>query len=130
MLSASQKSLHWNNLNCRNQVIRYYITSMATEVSRILLCSISLLINCPSCNCRVFHKILWQVPVPVKKKDPPRSENKFRAFIKRSSEPLLHMQNQQQVRKNTLFPRNRDTYIFFILFYLLQRRNCPPTRRA
>ena len=91
---------------------------MATEVSRILLCSISLLINCPSCNCRVFHKILWQVPVPVKKKDPPRSENKFRAFIKRSSEPLLHMQNQQQVRKNTLFPRNRDTYSSsFFIFY-------------
>ena len=124
MLSASKKSLHWNNLNCRNQVTRYYNTSMATEVSRNL-CSFF----CPSCNCRVFHKILWQVPVPVKKKDPPRSENKFRAFIKRSSEPLLHMQNQQQVRKETLFTK-KSRYIFFTLFYLLQRRNCPPTRRA
>ncbi|ODN02448.1 Serine-enriched protein [Orchesella cincta] len=43
---------------------------------------------------RVFYKMLYQQPSPQKKKDPPRSENKLRLFLKRSSEPLLNMQNQ------------------------------------
>ena len=53
---------------------------------------------------RVFHKQLWQTQVHTqqpKKKDPVKSESKLKAFIKRSSEPLLHgstPQNQQQVK--------------------------------
>ena len=52
---------------------------------------------------RVFHKQLWQthsVALAAKKKDPVKTENKLKAFIKRSSEPLLHgstPQNQQLV---------------------------------
>ena len=52
---------------------------------------------------RVFHKQLSQTHCPVqqtKKKDAVKNENKLKAFIKRSSEPLLHgstPQNQQQV---------------------------------
>jgi len=40
----------------------------------------------------------------MKKKEPTYKENKFRAFIKRSSEPLLGMQNthhQHQVQLET-----------------------------
>lgn len=43
---------------------------------------------------RVFYKLLYQQPSPQKKKEAPRSENKLRLFLKRSSEPLLNMQNQ------------------------------------
>ena len=52
---------------------------------------------------RVFHKQLWQthsLAQQSKKKDPVKNESKLKAFIKRSSEPLLHgstPQNQQQV---------------------------------
>ena len=50
----------------------------------------------------MFHKQLWQhQPQPSKKKDHVKNESKLKAFIKRSSEPLLHgstPQNQQQVR--------------------------------
>ena len=49
----------------------------------------------------MFHKQLWQhQPQPSKKKDHVKNESKLKAFIKRSSEPLLHgstPQNQQQV---------------------------------
>lgn len=49
---------------------------------------------------RVFHKMLYQSPSPQRKKEPPPRENKLRLFLKRSSEPLLNLQNAaQQVRK-------------------------------
>ncbi|KAJ6645990.1 Serine-enriched protein [Pseudolycoriella hygida] len=41
---------------------------------------------------RVFKQILYQEPSPQRKKDQPR-ENKLRLFLKRSSEPLLNLQN-------------------------------------
>ncbi|KAJ8951578.1 hypothetical protein NQ318_020455 [Aromia moschata] len=69
---------------------------------------------------RVFHKMLYQVsaesyrmrvaasaaasgegrqaPSPQRKKDPPPRENKLRLFLKRSSEPLLNLQNASQQR--------------------------------
>ncbi|GLH07356.1 Serine-enriched protein [Gryllus bimaculatus] len=48
---------------------------------------------------RVFHKMLYQAPSPQRKKDAPPKENKLRLFLKRSSEPLLNLQNAaQQVR--------------------------------
>ncbi|XP_018569090.1 serine-enriched protein isoform X1 [Anoplophora glabripennis] len=65
---------------------------------------------------RVFHKMLYQVsrarstkrslrksmvgsmkaPSPQRKKEPPPRENKLRLFLKRSSEPLLNLQNASQ----------------------------------
>ncbi|XP_014221193.1 serine-enriched protein isoform X2 [Trichogramma pretiosum] len=45
---------------------------------------------------KVFHKMLYQAPSPQRKKDPPTRENKLRSFLKRSSEPLLNLQNVQQ----------------------------------
>ncbi|XP_043466637.1 serine-enriched protein isoform X4 [Leptopilina heterotoma] len=47
---------------------------------------------------RVFHKMLYQAPSPQRKKDPPARENKLRLFLKRSSEPLLNLQNAAQQR--------------------------------
>ncbi|XP_066151607.1 serine-enriched protein-like isoform X2 [Euwallacea fornicatus] len=45
---------------------------------------------------RVFHKMLYQAPSPQRKKEPPPKENKLRLFLKRSSEPLLNLQNASQ----------------------------------
>ncbi|XP_037032173.1 serine-enriched protein isoform X1 [Bradysia coprophila] len=47
---------------------------------------------------RVFQKMLYQAPSPQRKKDPPPRENKLRLFLKRSSEPLLNLQNAAQQR--------------------------------
>lgn len=53
---------------------------------------------------RVFQKMLYQAPSPQqqrskKEKEPQRETNKLRLFLKRSSEPLLNLQNAaQQVR--------------------------------
>nr|XP_012219817.1 PREDICTED: serine-enriched protein isoform X1 [Linepithema humile] len=47
---------------------------------------------------RVFHKMLYQTPSPQRKKEPPQRENKIRLFLKRSSEPLLNLQNAAQQR--------------------------------
>ena len=40
--------------------------------------------------------MLYQAPSPQRKKDPPPRENKLRLFLKRSSEPLLNLQNAAQ----------------------------------
>ncbi|KAK2575073.1 hypothetical protein KPH14_008808 [Odynerus spinipes] len=45
---------------------------------------------------RVFHKMLYQAPSPQRKKEAPTRENKIRLFLKRSSEPLLNLQNAAQ----------------------------------
>ncbi|XP_043222834.1 serine-enriched protein-like [Amphibalanus amphitrite] len=42
---------------------------------------------------RVFHKIFYSSSSPQRKKDQPQKENKLRLFLKRSSEPLLNLQN-------------------------------------
>ncbi|KAK9885288.1 hypothetical protein WA026_010782 [Henosepilachna vigintioctopunctata] len=47
---------------------------------------------------RVFHKMLYQAPSPQRKKEPSPRENKLRLFLKRSSEPLLNLQNASQQR--------------------------------
>ncbi|CAK1580067.1 unnamed protein product [Parnassius mnemosyne] len=47
---------------------------------------------------RVFQKMLYQAPSPQRKKDPAPRENKLRLFLKRSSEPLLNLQNAAQQR--------------------------------
>ena len=41
---------------------------------------------------RVFQKMLYTSPSPQRKKETGR-ENKLRLFLKRSSEPLLNLQN-------------------------------------
>lgn len=53
---------------------------------------------------RVFQKMLYQAPSPQQRKkekdQPQRETNKLRLFLKRSSEPLLNLQNAaQQVKK-------------------------------
>ncbi|XP_017880957.1 trichohyalin isoform X2 [Ceratina calcarata] len=52
---------------------------------------------------RVFQKLFDQAPSPQRKKEPMK-ENKFRTFLKRSSEPLLNLQNvaQQPNQHHTL----------------------------
>jgi len=40
--------------------------------------------------------MLYQTPSPQRKKEPPARENKIRLFLKRSSEPLLNLQNAAQ----------------------------------
>ncbi|XP_075214250.1 serine-enriched protein-like [Lycorma delicatula] len=40
--------------------------------------------------------MLYQAPSPQRKKEPPPKENKLRLFLKRSSEPLLNLQNAAQ----------------------------------
>ncbi|XP_068980380.1 golgin subfamily A member 6-like protein 6 isoform X2 [Bombus flavifrons] len=45
---------------------------------------------------RVFQKMFYQAPSPQHKKEPPPKENKIRLFLKRSSEPLLNLQNAAQ----------------------------------
>ncbi|XP_072949065.1 uncharacterized protein gprs isoform X4 [Epargyreus clarus] len=45
---------------------------------------------------RVFQKMLYQAPSPQRKKEPAPRENKLRLFLKRSSEPLLNLQNAAQ----------------------------------
>lgn len=37
--------------------------------------------------------MLYQAPSPQRKKEPAPRENKLRLFLKRSSEPLLNLQN-------------------------------------
>ena len=47
---------------------------------------------------RVFHNILFHTPVSSqtkKKESEKKSESKLRAFIKRSSEPLINFQSPQ-----------------------------------
>ncbi|XP_034949250.1 serine-enriched protein isoform X1 [Chelonus insularis] len=45
---------------------------------------------------RVFHKMLYQQPSPQRKKEP--QKDKLRFLFKRSSEPLLNLQNAAQQR--------------------------------
>lgn len=45
---------------------------------------------------RVFQKMFYQAPSPQRKKEPAPKENKIRLFLKRSSEPLLNLQNAAQ----------------------------------
>lgn len=46
--------------------------------------------------------MLYQAPSPQRKKEPAPRENKLRLFLKRSSEPLLNLQNAAQ-QVNTCF---------------------------
>ena len=48
---------------------------------------------------RVFHNILNVKKEEPKKKESVKTESKLKAFIKRSSEPLLNMQPMQQANK-------------------------------
>ncbi|XP_075234746.1 dynein heavy chain, cytoplasmic-like isoform X2 [Lycorma delicatula] len=50
--------------------------------------------------------MLYQAPSPQRKKEPPPKENKLRLFLKRSSEPLLNLQNaaQQMEDKASIIP--------------------------
>lgn len=62
---------------------------------------------------RVFHKMLYQAPSPQRKKEPAPRENKLRLFLKRSSEPLLNLQNASQQVSNSI----TSYFIFVYLIY-------------
>ncbi|XP_055853654.1 serine-enriched protein isoform X2 [Episyrphus balteatus] len=47
---------------------------------------------------RVFAKMLYSAPSPQRKRETSTKENKLRLFLKRSSEPLLNLQNANQQR--------------------------------
>ncbi|XP_054738429.1 serine-enriched protein isoform X1 [Anastrepha obliqua] len=47
---------------------------------------------------RVFAKMLYSAPSPQRKRETSTKENKLRLFLKRSSEPLLNLQNAAQQR--------------------------------
>ncbi|XP_070489930.1 serine-enriched protein isoform X4 [Chironomus tepperi] len=60
---------------------------------------------------RIFYKLLYQQQASPQRKNPqppPVRENKLRLFLKRSSEPLLNLQNESQKRtlisQQTLMP--------------------------
>ncbi|KAK4318458.1 hypothetical protein Pmani_010541 [Petrolisthes manimaculis] len=48
---------------------------------------------------RVFHKLLYNSYSPQKKKEPMSREKKIKLLFKRSSEPLMNLQGQQQGRQ-------------------------------
>lgn len=61
--------------------------------------------------------MLYQAPSPQRKKDPPPRENKLRLFLKRSSEPLLNLQNAAQQVIYLKILRNR---VFFQYILIVQ----------
>uniref|UniRef100_A0A336MNK9 CSON003486 protein n=1 Tax=Culicoides sonorensis TaxID=179676 RepID=A0A336MNK9_CULSO len=64
---------------------------------------------------RVFQKMLYQTPSPQqRKKEPAPRENKLRLFLKRSSEPLLNLQNaaQQGQQHQTLIIEEFEPDVF------------------
>lgn len=70
-------------------------------------------------NCRVFQNMMCAKKEEPKKKEPAKHESKLKAFIKRSSEPLLIMQNTQhhshQIPKvYTIFQKQRKMFIHFL----------------
>lgn len=72
--------------------------------------------------------MLYQAPSPQRKKEPPPRENKLRLFLKRSSEPLLNLQNaaQQvililQIIFVFFFFENWYSHCFWILKFLSNR---------
>ncbi len=54
--------------------------------------------------CRVFQKLVYTTPkeLPKEKETPMKAASKLRAFIKRSSEPLLNMQPQPVASSSSL----------------------------
>lgn len=52
--------------------------------------------------------MLYQAPSPQRKKEPAPRENKLRLFLKRSSEPLLNLQNAAQQVKQILSQLNES----------------------
>lgn len=68
------------------------VTFMVGE-SREPVCAVKAVLAARS---KVFHKMLYQAPSPQRKKDSAPKENKLRLFLKRSSEPLLNLQNAAQ----------------------------------
>lgn len=77
---------------------------------------------------RVFHKMLYQTPSPQRKKEPPARENKIRLFLKRSSEPLLNLQNAAQQRSGftqQLAPIQEVLYVTFTYNFTHRSKSYP-----
>ena len=70
------------------------------------------------CSSRVFHKMLYNAYSPQKKKEPQGRENKLKMFLKRSSEPLLNLQNSGQ--------QGRPGVSLILLFILILPRSFQP----
>ena len=75
-----------------------------------------------SARSRIFHKLLYQQQASPQRKNqgnpPPVRENKLRLFLKRSSEPLLNIQNESQ--KVSLYAGKGWKVIFNFRKYSLQ----------
>lgn len=62
--------------------------------------------SCFKNTCRVFQKMLYTTPSPQRKKEPTTGSNKLRLFLKRSSEPLLNLQNAaEKVYRSNIFKK-------------------------
>lgn len=94
-------------------VIFFYIRSTLRIKIMFFFCKAVL-----AARSRVFQKMLYQAPSPQRKKEPPPRENKLRLFLKRSSEPLLNLQNAAQ-------------QVFFLanFYYLLCGKNLAIKKR-
>lgn len=55
--------------------------------------------------------MFYQAPSPQRKKEPAPKENKIRLFLKRSSEPLLNLQNAAQ--QVIAIIAERSLYLYF-----------------
>lgn len=70
---------------------------------------------------RVFQKMLYQAPSPQRKKEPPPRENKLRLFLKRSSEPLLNLQNAAQQVTESSIALNKSNDFYGITFVFISK---------
>lgn len=65
---------------------------------------------------RIFYKLLYQQQASPQRKNPqppPVRENKLRLFLKRSSEPLLNLQNESQKVNFCAIFSYRHTFFLF-----------------
>lgn len=76
---------------------------------------------------RIFHKLLYQQQASPQRKNqpnpPPVSQNKLRLFLKRSSEPLLNIQNESQKVEIFLFQEFHEKFFLFSSNSLLKVAN-------
>lgn len=77
---------------------------------------------------RIFHKLLYQQQASPQRKNqpnpPPVSQNKLRLFLKRSSEPLLNIQNESQKVKIFLISGIPRKVLSFLELFLIEGHEC------
>lgn len=65
--------------------------------------------------------MFYQAPSPQRKKEPPPKENKIRLFLKRSSEPLLNLQNAAQQVIAVIAERSFSQYLLYSFTILSEK---------